>query len=169
MAIATQNAVDQPGWADIVPATAPGQPDTVIFSRRDLRSVENTVSIKYNFTNKMGLTMRTRHYWSKVSPVQFYELNTEGDLVTPTTPYTKNRNQNYNYFTVDMVYTWQFAQGSFINVVWKDIGENFSRNFERNYFKNASNTISGNQFNSLSLRVIYFLDYLTLKQKKGKR
>jgi Domain of unknown function (DUF5916) len=146
-------------------ASAPSQKDTVIFSRRDLRSVENTLNVKYSFTNRMGLTLRTRHYWSKVTPRQFYELNTEGDLVTPAVPYTKNRNQNYNYFTVDMVYTWQFAQGSFINVVWKDIGENFSRTFEKDYFKNAANTISGDQFTSLSLRVIYFLDYLTFRKK----
>lgn len=168
LSVNTENAFDQPGWADVLPATSPTDKETVIFSRRDLRTVENTLNIKYSFTNRMGLTMRTRHYWSKVTPVQFYELDTEGDLVTPTNPYTGNRNQNYNYFTVDMVYTWQFAQGSFINVVWKDIGENFSRSFERNYFKNASNIISGNQFTSLSLRVIYFLDYLTLKKKRNR-
>jgi hypothetical protein len=169
VSVGTQNTADQPGWADILFASNANEKDTVIFSRRDLRSVENTVNIKYSFTNRMGLTMRTRHYWSKVTPRQFYELNTEGDLVAPSSPYNKNRNQNYNYFTVDMVYTWQFAQGSFINVVWKDIGENFSRHFERNYFKNASNTISGKQFTSLSLRVIYFLDYLSLKNLKKKK
>jgi hypothetical protein len=169
ISVNTENAVDGAGWADVLYASAPSQKDTVIFSRRDLRSVENTMNVKYNFTNRMGLTLRTRHYWSKVTPSQFYELNTEGDLVAPSGAYTKNRNQNYNYFTVDMVYTWQFAQGSFINVVWKDIGENFSRTFEKDYFKNATNTISGDQFTSLSLRVIYFLDYLTFKNRIKKK
>jgi Domain of unknown function (DUF5916) len=98
-----------------------------------------------------------------------------GDLETPNFDYQKNRNQNYNYFTTDLVYTWQFAQGSFINVVWKNIGENFRRDFERNYFDNLNNTAKGNnynnstQFNSLSLRVIYFLDYLTVKNRQRKK
>ena len=73
--------------------------------------------------------------------------------------------QNYNYLSVDMVYNWQFAQGSFLSIAWKDIGESFNREFEKNYVKNLDNTVSGPQFNSLSLRVIYFLDYLTVKKK----
>jgi hypothetical protein len=74
-----------------------------------------------------------------------------------------------------MVYTWQFAQGSFINVVWKNIGENFYRDFEKNYFDNLGNTMNGNNynnlthFNSVSVRVIYFLDYLTAKNKLKKK
>jgi hypothetical protein len=133
-------------------------------------SVENVVNIKYNFTNKMGLTLRVRHYWSKVNPQQFYELDTYGNLKTPTNAYTGNVNQNYNSFNVDLVYNWQFAQGSFFSIVWKDIADNFQYrgNFEQRYFKNLGNTIDGNQFNSLSVKVIYFLDYLTVKRKLKK-
>ena len=154
-------AHNQPGWA----ASLPG--DTIIFSRRDVRTVENVLNIKYNFTNKMGLTIRARHYWSKVDPQQFYELDKFGGLVTPTNPFTGNVNQNYNFMSVDMVYNWQFAQGSFFSIVWKDIADNFEYDgsFERKYIKNLGNTIDGHQFNSLSVRVIYFLDYLTAKNK----
>jgi len=53
--------------------------------------------------------------------------------------------------------------------VWKDIGENFSRSFEKNYFSNLGKTIQGNQFNSLSVRMIYFIDYLGLKKKLQKK
>jgi Domain of unknown function (DUF5916) len=63
------------------------------------------------------------------------------------------------------VYTWQFAQGSFINIVWKNIAESFNRDFEKNYVKNLGKTVDGPQFNSLSLRVIYFIDYLTMKKR----
>lgn len=145
--------------------------DTIIFSRRNVTSVENVLSLKYNFTNRMGLTLRTRHYWSKVRPQQFYELDKYGDLQTPTTPYTGNVNQNYNYMSVDMVFNWQFAQGSFFSIVWKDIADKFEKsgNFEQKYFKNLGNTVSGDQFNSLSLRVIYFIDYLTVKRKMKKK
>jgi Domain of unknown function (DUF5916) len=139
--------------------------DTIIFSRRNVNSVENVLNIKYNFTNRMGLTLRARHYWSKVNPVQFYELDKYGDLQTPASSFTQNVKQNYNYLSVDMVYNWQFAQGSFFSIVWKDIGESFNRQFEKNYVKNLGNTVDGHQFNSLSVRVIYFLDYLTFKNK----
>ena len=156
---------DQSGWAANIGANR----DTIIFSRRNVNSVENVMNIKYNFTNRMGVTVRARHYWSKVRPVQFYELDKYGKLQTPTNPFTNNVNQNYNYLSVDMVFNWQFAQGSFFSIVWKDIGESFNREFEKNYVKNLGNTIDGKQFNSLSVRVIYFLDYLTVKNKMKKR
>lgn len=156
---------NQSGWA----ANIGTNRDTVIFSRRNVNSVENVLNIKYNFTNRMGLTLRARHYWSKVNPQQFYELDKFGNLQTPTDPFTQNVNQNYNYLSVDMVYNWQFAQGSFFSIVWKDIGESFNRQFEKNYVKNLGNTVKGEQFNSLSVRVIYFLDYLTFKNKRKKK
>ncbi|MBK7432820.1 MAG: carbohydrate binding family 9 domain-containing protein [Chitinophagaceae bacterium] len=159
--IMVSNAVNQPGWA----ANTGQLGDTVIFSRRNVNSVEDVLNIKYNFTNKMGLTLRARHFWTKVRPVQFYELDKYGNLQTPTTPFTQNVNQNYNYLSMDLVYNWQFAQGSFFSIVWKDIAETFDRKFEKNYVKNLGNTVSGSQFNSLSVRVIYFLDYLTFRNK----
>lgn len=160
---------DAAGWAYTIYTGTGAANDTIIFSRRNLETIENSLNIKYSFTNRMGLTLQARHYFSKVAPQQFYQLDKYGDLQTPTNPFTKNVNQNYNYLSVDMVYTWQFAQGSFINIVWKDIAENFSRSFEKNYFKNVDNTLSGPQANSLSLRVIYFLDYLTARNKLKKK
>jgi len=154
----TEHSTNQAGYAATVG-------DTVFFSRRNLRTVENVLSLKYNFTNRMGLSVRGRHYWSKVDPKQFYVLDKYGDLQTPTHPFTENVNQNYNFMSVDMVYTWQFAQGSFINIVWKNIAESFNRDFEKNYVKNLGKTVDGPQFNSLSLRVIYFIDYLTMKKR----
>ena len=133
-----------------------------------MKNGENVVNIKYNFTNRMGITLRARHYWSKVNPLQFYELDEFGKVQNPTYPFTQNVKQNYNYLTVDMIYNWQFAQGSFFSIVWKDIAESFSRDFEKNYIRNLDKTMNGPQFNSLSLRVIYFLDYLTVKNRRKK-
>lgn len=160
-------SVNQPGWAFISRDTVHFVRDTVFFSRRNVTSAENVLNIKYNFTNRMGLNLRVRHYWSKVDPKQFYELDNNGGLIAPTRPgpITENVKQNYNFFSVDMVYNWQFAQGSFFSVVWKDIGESFDRSFQKNYMKNLGKTIDGDQYNSLSVRVIYFIDYLTARNK----
>jgi hypothetical protein len=160
--IIISNNRNSTGWADT-------NGDTVIFARREVNTVEDVMNFKYSFNNKMGVTLRLRHYWSKVDPKQFYELNKEGDLETPGLPYNENRNQNYNFLSADMVYNWQFAQGSFFSVVWKDIGESFTRSFEKNYITNLGRTVEGNQFNSLSVRMIYFLDYLTAKKSLNKK
>ena len=66
----------------------------------------------------MGITYRARHYLSTVDNKEFYILQSNGELASNPTNYTAN--QNVNFFNIDMVYTWQFAPGSFINIVWKN-------------------------------------------------
>lgn len=158
------NAKNQPGWAAYDGLTA-----IIYFSRRNVKSVENIVNVKYSFTNRMGITLRARHSWTKVDPKQLYELDPYGDLKAPALAYTGNVNQNYNFISCDLVYNWQFAQGSFLTLVWKDFGGNNSQVFEKNYIKNLGKIIREDQYNSLSLKVIYFIDYLTAKRSLKKK
>jgi Domain of unknown function (DUF5916) len=137
----------------------------IVFAKRRVNAIENIVSAKYNFNNKQGITFRMRHYVSTVDNKSFYNLQNNGTL-QPNTSFTLNRNQNVNFFNIDMVYTWQFAPGSFLNVVWKNAVFDFDNVVESNYFKNFANTIEADQNNNISLKVIYFLDYLQLKKKK---
>jgi hypothetical protein len=138
--------------------------DSVIIALRKRNTVENIFTVKYNFNNKMGLSFRARHYWSKVDNRQFFNLEKNG-YVSPVATTYYNANYNVNYFNIDMVYTWQFALGSFINLVWKNSIGTFDRDIAGGYFKNAGHTLDAPQLNSLSLRIIYFLDYLSLKKK----
>lgn len=139
----------------------------VVFARRKVNTIENIVNIKYSFTNMMWLTYRMRHYVSTVDNKEFFALQTNGKL-QPLSNFSANVNQNLNLFNIDMVYTWQFAPGSFLNIVWKNSIQHFTRIVEPDYFKNIGNTLDADQNNNLSLKVIYFLDYLDVK-KWGKR
>jgi hypothetical protein len=138
--------------------------DSVIIALRKRNTVENIFTIKYNFNNKMGLSFRARHYWGMVDNRQFFNLNKDG-YVTQVAATYPSANYNVNYFNIDMVYTWQFALGSFVNIVWKNSIETYDQDISQAYFKNAGNTFHAPQLNSLSVRVIYFLDYLSLKKK----
>jgi hypothetical protein len=140
--------------------------DSIIFGNRSRYTVENILNIKYNFTNKMGITFRARHYWSRVSYHNFFNLNTSGNLDAISSTYT-TVNDNVNFFNIDMVYTWQFALGSFLNVGWKNAIVTDDANIITPYFKNASNTFGAPQNNNFSVKVIYFLDSQKLKAKKA--
>lgn len=144
------------------------QGSNVIFGKRDIKTVENILNIKYSFNDKMNINTRIRHYWSRVKYEQFYTLLEDGGLEKNTT-FTGNTNQNLNFFNVDMVYTWQFAPGSFINVVWKNAAFNYGQLVDHGYFKNFSQTMKEDDNNNLSLKVIYFLDYLNLKKWMKKK
>jgi hypothetical protein len=137
---------------------------TIIFALRNVKTVDNTLSLKYNFTNKMGCTFRARHYASKVHNKTFFTLQADGGLV-PNDKVTSNLDRNVNFFNIDMVYTWQFAPGSFLNVVWKNATVHSSDNAGVNYFENLENTLASDQNNNFSVKVIYFLDYLQVQRR----
>jgi Domain of unknown function (DUF5916) len=142
----------------------------ILFSRRDLITIENILSLKYNFNSRSGITFRARHYWSKVEPKQLYDLGMDGVLTPTKHAGVVPVNQNINFFNIDAVYTLQFAPGSFINIVWKDQGAMGDENTRFTYFKNFDNIVSSPQDNNLSVKVIYYLDYLDFKKwKKSKK
>lgn len=142
--------------------------DHIIFSRRDRNTIENVLSAKYNFNNRAGLTFRVRHYWSKVNQKELYDLKPDGKLSPTIYPNIVKEDFNLNFFNIDATYTWQFAPGSFINIVWKDEGQYYSSDSYASYFKNFDRTITEPQNNNLSIKFIYYLDYLDFKKWRKK-
>lgn len=138
--------------------------NSIVMALRKVNTIDNVVNIKYSFNNKMWLTCRTRHYSSVVSNKEFFTLQNDGSL-KPRAALSNPLNRNVNYFNVDMVYTWQFAPGSFFNAVWKNATFHGSNIIDDRYFDNLQNTLQADQNNNLSVKVIYFLDYLQLKKK----
>ena len=157
---------DNTGFAEIDSLT-----NDIIFGRRDIRTVENTINVKYSIRKKMVFTAKLRHYWSQVLYNELFTLMQDGSL--QKTNYVGNVNQNYNDFFINALFTWEFAPGSFINIAWKNNAQDF---FTRplggtsgdNYFQNFDHTVSVPQNNNFSVKVIYFLDYLQIKNRKKK-
>jgi hypothetical protein len=138
--------------------------EDILFSRRNLKTIENVISAKFNFNNRSGITFRARHYWSKVHVKQLYDLKPDGTISETVHTDRTPEHQNFNIFNIDAVYTWQFAPGSFVNIVWKDESFLGDGSVQYGYFKNFDNTISSPQNNNLSIKIIYYLDYLDFKK-----
>lgn len=140
----------------------------IIFGRRDLHTVENIFNIKYNFNKKIGLSTRIRHYWSKVEYIEYFTLLQNGDLGKNNT-YTGNANNSFNSFNVDAVFSWEFAPGSFMNIVWKNSIYANGTDVADGYLNNLNHTLQSPQNNNLSFKVLYFIDYLKLKSRFQKK
>jgi hypothetical protein len=141
----------------------------VLFSRRDRLTLENILRAKYSFNNKSGITFRARHYWSKVEPMELYTLQADGKLQAYGPNGTAIQYRNINFFNIDAIYTVQFAPGSFINIVWKNAIFNTDEDVRTKYLRNFTRTIEAPQNNNLSIKVLYFLDYLDIKKWRSKR
>jgi len=140
--------------------------DTITFGRRNMHTVSNTFSSVYKFTNKMSLSFRLRHYWSIAKYQEYYQLGNNGSLNSYA--YQNNHNVNFNAFNIDMVFFWQFAPGSELNIVWKNSVLKREGTINNDYYQNFKGSFNTAQNNMLSIKVLYYIDYLTLKKAFAK-
>ena len=166
-----QNATDDVGYVDNVndttiglPAGAPGAMTAIIFGVRDVNTITNMLSTIYIFSSKMSLKLSARHYWSRAIYSHYDKLDDKGKLVY-TPGYTMNRDINFNTFNVFMSYVWQFRPGSEMTIVYQNsIFSPETAQFTSNYFTDLDYTFQNAQSNSLSVKIIYYLDYLNVRR-----
>lgn len=140
-----------------------------VFSRYDRNTVENSADAKYNFSNKMAINLRVRHYWSDRRNSAFYDLKDDGSLSSYSGNALNGTDRNYNVFNIDLIYTWQFAPGSELSITYKDLSESSNDFITKRYTSNLDRILSGPQNNSLSIKMLYFVDYLDIVKKKSKK
>lgn len=169
------NIISEPGYVNKFFATTPIEGlsnSDILFGNRDRLIVDNSVTAKMIFTNNIGINLRVRHYWDKVVYSEFGRLNENGYLQKLAYD-GKNQDdspifdRNVNIFNIDMQFNWRFAPGSDIIFVWKNQIANSDKAFASDYLQNLGTLFENAQENSLSIRVLYYLDYLYFFSKKA--
>ena len=132
--------------------------DSVIMGMRQSPTWIYAINANYIFTNTISLGFDMRHYWSRVKYEDtYYFLNENGSLDVLEGDYGEE-DINYNAFTIDMVFKWNFAPGSWLTAVWKNIVD-AEGTMTDNYFDNVDNMFEESQINSISLKLLYYIDY----------
>lgn len=145
----------------------------IVFGNRDRIDITNTIDFNYTLTNRMGITFRLRHYRSLIEYNYLYDLQLDGTLVKNTlngldTEGNNVYNTNFNAFTIDFVYRWVFLPGSEINLVWKNAIFSSDKLVAASYLNNLSRMFDYSPSNSFSIKLLYWLDYQSLKRKSKK-
>lgn len=140
--------------------------DEIIFARRNRITYVNSFGGKYTVNNTMNFNVTVRHYWSYAINNQFLTLQNDGSVVNNFT-YTTNRNSNFNTFNMDLSYSWWFAPGSQISVLYRNNAAVFERDFERDISTNFKKSLNHENLDHIfSISIRYFIDYNSLKSKK---
>lgn len=145
--------------------------DDIIYARRDVTSHTQVLNARYIFTNRMGVTCRIRHYWSYLENRAFLELQEDGSVIDSDFPGlrddgTSPLDQSFNAFNIDLVYTWVFSPGSELRMVWK---KSIATNMDQDqripaWSDNFQQTLQAPGLDSFSIRILYFVDYLSLRR-----
>jgi Domain of unknown function (DUF5916)/Carbohydrate family 9 binding domain-like len=139
-----------------------------VLARRVFTDVTSIASGTYNFTSRMNLTFRARHYWNRLANTNVYYADADGYWTERVDLKAADYNANYNIFNLDVFYTWDFSLGSRIILGYKNwLGNDYLNRLDgtRNglYAKNLGGLFSLPHGNELTLRFIYFLNYRDLK------
>lgn len=141
------------------------EPGTIIFGERRSVSIENITTLSYIFSPSAYLSLRGRHYWSRVDyNNNLFVLSHDGSLDSVEAIITPD-DINLNYFNLDLSWSWRFAPGSELNLVWKNSiyqrGDIIYKSFKEN-LKAISDSPATNSF---SVKVLWYLDYHTIASK----
>lgn len=135
----------------------------------DFKDATSIFSGIYNFTPRINLTLRLRHYWSHVPVKRITYLDDKGNP-SPITPMLAMSTINVNYFNADAFFTWDFRYGSRLIIGYKNwLGEDETYRLDgdshNKYLSNLGGTFDLRHGNELTVRFIYFLDYNQLRRK----
>ena len=142
-----------------------------IVARRKYTDVTSIVTGTYNFTPRMNMSLRARHYWNRLDNTNLYNVKSDGFYDERLDLDPSNYNVNYNTFSLDVFYTWDFRLGSRIVIGYKNwLGRDFEYMVDGvrygKYFNNLEQVFDNAHGNEFTVRFIYYLDYLQLKGKK---
>ena len=152
----------------------PDYADDIILGIRKRLDVENSIQSEFIFTKRMGVDLRLRHYWSQVEYNRFVELGEDGamttidyDAVNEDGEYVHNT--NYNAFTIDVNYKWVFIPGSQLKIVYKNNIFASKSMLESSYFQTFNTLFNQPQVNSISLKLLVYVDVLYFQRKNRKQ
>ena len=79
--------------------------------------------------------------------------------------YTNTISGKYSYnWNLDLNYIWQFAPGSQLIAFYKNSIFNDDTNANLSFFENLNNLFEQSQKHTLSVRIVYFIDYNKIKK-----
>ena len=145
------------GWVD-------SNETGVIFAERNREILQNDLTGKYSLNNKMTINLTARYYWSYSKNHEFFTLLNNGYL-TQNNTYAENKDRNFNSWNFDLSYSWWFAPGSEISILYRNYGLERADVVEKDLSKNLKSIFNSDLTNVLSISIRYFIDYNSVKNK----
>ena len=137
--------------------------DNPVFGRRDQLTITNSIYSKFIFSRNLESDLRIRYYRSSVDYHEYFNLLEDGYLESRV--YEADLDQVYNAFTVDAVMNWRFAPGSELTLTWKNAIFIDGSDTDISFFDDLRGLRTEDQNNSLSLKLLYYLDAWDIKHR----
>ncbi|MDI6048698.1 DUF5916 domain-containing protein [Flavobacterium sp. XS2P24] len=140
-------------------------PNTILFANRNVITYSNTLSGKYSLNSQMTFNISLRQYWSYAENKNTLSLEQNGRLAD-FAGYTTNKNSSFYSWNADLSYSWWFAPGSQVSVLYRNNAGAFERDINKEFKDNVTNLLNNDALSHVfSISVRYFIDYNQVKNK----
>ena len=140
-------------------------PETIVFANRNVITYSNTLGGKYAINSAMTINLAVRQYWSFAENKNILQLQSNGNLA-PYSEYTENKNSSFYSWNADLSYSWWFAPGSQISVLYRNNASNFERIINKDFTHNITNLLNNDALKHIfSISIKYFIDTNAVKNK----
>jgi hypothetical protein len=113
----------------------------------------------------MNFNVAVRQYWSYAENNNFLSLQQNGKLADLDN-YNINKDSSFYSWNFDLSYSWWFAPGSQVSVLYRNNAANFDQIINKDFGKNVANLLNNEALShTFSISVRYFIDYNSLKNK----
>ena len=130
----------------------------IIFAKRDNQTLETSLEGKYSISSQMNFGLKLRNYWSFSENNSYHRLLENGYVEKYA--YSGNANQNLNLWNFDLSYSWWFAPGSQMSVLYRNSSGIFENTIDKDFSYNSKQVFNHEQLNhTFSISVRYFIDY----------
>ena len=114
----------------------------------------------------MSITVLGRHYWSYSQNKKYFLLQDNGRFTDYLNP-VPNQDQDFSTWNLDLTYSWWFASGSEISVLYRNSSNRFNDFIKKDFDNNVKNLLNDDVLNHVfSVSIKYYIDYNSLKNSK---
>lgn len=132
--------------------------NVIVFAKRDNYTIENSLQGKYAISSNMNFNLNVRHYLATSTNNAYLKLLDNG--LVEAYNYSGNRDSSFNSWNADLSYSWWFAPGSQMSVLYRSNAAIFDTIVNQKLTQGIKNVLNQETLNntfSISLR--YFIDY----------
>ena len=147
----------------------------LLFGKRNVYIFSPNIHAKYIFDEKLSFNFRLYQNWNYLNYSGFGKLESNGTLGETTYQGRSENgislhNSTVSFFTMDVNLVWRFQPGSSLNLFYNQGRSlfNIQQSELGGYFDNFSQLLDQNSNQTLGLKVLYYLDYATVKKALGK-
>lgn len=140
-----------------------GTPNDVIFGYRNVVSYSNTLTARYSLNSNMSFNLLVRHYWSYSQNKKYLLLHPNGRF-TDYAGTVPNQDQDFSTWNLDLTYSWWFAPGSQISVLYRNSSSYFNEIIKKDFDNNVKNLLNDSALSHIfSISIKYYIDYNSIK------